>query len=138
MAQSNLTNAKKSKNDEFYTQYADIEKEIQVYIEYDPDVFRGKVVLSPCDDPEWSNFTKYFVTNFKKLGLKKYISTCYIEGSRGKIMTMTSPRKTKTKLLKGDGDFRSKEITALKDEADMVITNPPFSLFREFMKWMNP
>ena len=77
MANSNLTSAKLAKNDEFYTQYHDIEKEITAYIEYNPDVFRGKTVLLPCDDPEWSNFTKYFAQNFEQLGLKKLISTSY-------------------------------------------------------------
>lgn len=70
MANSNLTEAKRAKNDEFYTQYADIEKEINVYLEFNPQVFRGKTVLLPCDDPEWSNFTKYFAQNFERLGLK--------------------------------------------------------------------
>lgn len=70
MANSNLTEAKRAKNDEFYTQYADIEKEINAYLEFNPQVFRGKTVLLPCDDPEWSNFTKYFAQNFERLGLK--------------------------------------------------------------------
>ena len=77
MANKNLTAAKTAKNDEFYTQYADIEKEINAYLEYNPDVFRGKTVLLPCDDPEWSNFTKYFAQNFGRLGLKRLISTSY-------------------------------------------------------------
>ena len=72
-----LTKAKSAKKDEFYTQYADIEKEMNAYLDYDPDVFKGKVVLLPCDDPEWSNFTLYFAQNFSRLGLKKLISTSY-------------------------------------------------------------
>jgi len=70
-----LSAAKSAKNDEFYTQYADIQKEINAYLDYDPDVFRGKTVLLPCDDPEWSKFTRFFAENFERLGLKKLIST---------------------------------------------------------------
>ncbi len=77
MANRNLTNAKLGKNDEFYTQYADIQKEIEAYLEYDPDVFRGKVVYCNCDDPYESNFFRYFVLNFNKLGLKRFITTSY-------------------------------------------------------------
>ena len=77
MANVNLASAKSAKNDEFYTQFADIEKEMNAYLEFDPEVFRDKTVLLPCDDPEWSNFTKYFAQNFEKLGLKKLISTSY-------------------------------------------------------------
>ncbi|MBQ9501760.1 MAG: DNA methyltransferase, partial [Lentisphaeria bacterium] len=83
MPNVNLAKAKTAKNDEFYTQYADIQAEINAYIEYDPDVFRGKTVLLPCDDPEWSNFTKFFAQNFENFGLKKLISTSYaIESKR--------------------------------------------------------
>lgn len=77
---SKLNKAKKEKNDEFYTQYHDIEKEMNAYLEYDANTFRGKTVLLPCDDPEWSNFTKYFAQNFTRLGLKKLISTGYAIG----------------------------------------------------------
>ena len=77
MANKNLSAAKSAKNDEFYTQYADIQKEVNAYLEYDPDVFRGKTILLPCDDPEWSNFTKFFAQNFERFGLKKLISTSY-------------------------------------------------------------
>ena len=82
MANSKLTAAKRAKYDEFYTQYRDIEKEISAYLDYNPDVFRGKTILLPCDDPEWSNFTKYFAQNFEKLGLKKLISTSYAVDSK--------------------------------------------------------
>jgi len=171
MANSNLTNAKKAKNDEFYTQYLDIEKEINAYLDYNPDVFRGKTILLPCDDPEWSNFTKFFAQNFKKFGLKKLISTSYASDSKtykgeyqptlfetknpqfdkkktsknGKIYTLThditGDGKTDVEdleweYLKGDGDFRSEEVKKLRDEADIIITNPPFSLFREFLAWI--
>ena len=86
MANTNLANAKTAKNDEFYTQYPDIQKEINAYLEYDPDVFRGKTVLLPCDDPEWSNFTKFFAQNFESFGLKKLISTSYaVESKQIKI-----------------------------------------------------
>ena len=82
MANSNLTQAKNAKNDEFYTQYHDIEKEIAAYIEYKPDVFKGKTILLPCDDPEWSNFTRFFAQNFERFGLKKLISTSYAVESK--------------------------------------------------------
>ena len=171
MANTNLANAKNAKNDEFYTQYTDIQKEINAYLDYDPNVFRGKTVLLPCDDPEWSNFTKFFAQNFELLGLKKLISTSYApESKRYKIPYQPSlfetqqpyfnPDKSKTngkifvldrdvtgdnriniddlqwQYLEGDGDFRSKEIRKLRDEADIIITNPPFSLFREFVLWL--
>ena len=77
MANTNLTAAKRAKNDEFYTQYHDIEREMNAYLEFNPDVFRDKTILLPCDDPEWSNFTKYFAQNFKTFGIKKLISTSY-------------------------------------------------------------
>ena len=82
MANENLSAAKKAKKDEFYTQYQDIEKEMTAYLEYEPDVFRGKTILLPCDDPEWSNFTKYFAQNFERFGLKKLISTSYAAESK--------------------------------------------------------
>lgn len=171
MANSNLTNAKNAKNDEFYTQYHDIEKEINAYIEYNPDVFRGKTILLPCDDPEWSNFTKFFAQNFERFGLKKLISTSYAAESKkyktgyqptlfevndpqfdygkttknGKIFTLDHDKSGDGRIdvndlewhyLEGDGDFKSKEIKKLRDEADIIITNPPFSLFREFLAWI--
>ena len=82
MPNSNLTEAQRAKNDEFYTQYPDIEKEISAYLEFNPDVFRGKTLLLPCDDPEWGNFTKYFAQNFERFGLKKLISTSYAVESK--------------------------------------------------------
>jgi len=171
MANENLHGAKKAKNDEFYTQFLDIEKEMNAYLEYDSEVFKGKTVLLPCDDPEWSNFTKYFAQNFDKLGLKKLISTSYAPNSKpkeipyqptlfeidspdfdesktqsnGKIFTLSGDRTGDEVInvddlewgyLDGDGDFRSEEIKALRDEADVIITNPPFSLFREFLAWI--
>ncbi len=87
MANDNLTTTKATKNDEFYTQYADIEKEMNAYLEYDSEVFKDKTVLLPCDDPEWSNFTKWFVLNFTKIGLKKLISTSYAFDSNTKRTT---------------------------------------------------
>ena len=153
MGNKNLHNAKNSKNDEFYTQYTDIQKEVDAYLEYNPNVFRDKTILLPCDDPEWSNFTKFFVQNFEKFGLKKLISTCYIKNScqtdlfendcsqnfnsHGKILTITKDNlNSNWDYLTGDGDFRSSEIKALRDECDFIITNPPFSLFREFVSWI--
>ena len=82
MANENLTSAKRAKNDEFYTQYHDIEKEMSAYLDYNPDVFRGKTILLPCDDPEWSNFTKYFAQNFDRFGIRKLISTSYAVQSK--------------------------------------------------------
>ena len=134
---TNLGAAKAAKNDEFYTQWNDIENEMQAYLEYNPDVFRGKTILLPCDDPDWSNFTKYFAERFEQLGLKKLISTSYAaDGGNGKVFILEGENGPQWGYLAGDGDFRSDEVTALRDEADMVITNPPFSLFREFMVWL--
>jgi len=171
MANSNLTKAKNAKNDEFYTQYQDIEKEIMAYLDFNPNAFRGKTILLPCDDPEWSNFTKFFAQNFQRLKLKKLISTSYAPDSKslktdyqptlfesnapqfdktktvinGKIFTLTHDKSgdgiidvddLEWTYLKGDGDFSSPEIIKLRDEADIIITNPPFSLFREFLGWI--
>lgn len=171
MANENLGNAKKAKDDEFYTQFHDIEKEMNAYLEFNPQVFRGKTILLPCDDPEWSNFTKYFAQKFESLGLKKLISTSYAPSSKpkdipyqptlfelespefdeektrlnGKIFTLSKDRTDDQVIdvedlewtyLEGDGDFRSEEIKKLRDEADIIITNPPFSLFREFLSWL--
>ena len=134
---ANLGAAKAAKNDEFYTQWNDIENEMQAYLEYDPNVFRGKTILLPCDDPDWSNFTKYFTEHFEQLGLKKLISTSYAaDGGSGKVFVLEGENKPRWGYLAGDGDFRSAEVTALRDEADVVVTNPPFSLFREFMAWL--
>lgn len=168
MANESLTTARAVKNDEFYTQYGDIENEMNAYVEYNPDVFRGKTVLCPCDDPEWSNFTRYFAGNFERFGLKKLICTSYAKsaGNReatefekssplydpekhdhcGKVFTLTCDEDGSGRIdsddirfqgyLEGDGDFRSEEVCKLRDEADVIITNPPFSLFREFIAWI--
>lgn len=145
MTNENLGKARRDKNDEFYTQYADIEKEISAYLEYDANAFRGKTVLLPCDDPEWSNFTIYFAQNFGKLGLKKLISTGFNPEGRGKLFTLEKDINGDGKVdfadlkwahLNGDGDFRSDEVLALRAEADFIITNPPFSLFRDFITWI--
>lgn len=167
---SNLGAAKAAKNDEFYTQYADIQKEVNAYLEYNPDTFRDKTVLLPCDDPEWSNFTRFFAQNFERLGLRRLISTSYaVESKRyknyqpslfetesplfdadktrikGKIFELTHDTNQNGRIdiddlewhyLEGDGDFRSHEVCRLRDEADIIVTNPPFSLFREFLSWI--
>ena len=167
---SNLGAAKAAKNDEFYTQYADIQKEVNAYLEYNPDTFRDKTVLLPCDDPEWSNFTRFFAQNFERLGLKRLISTSYAVESKkykdyeptlfetenplfdmdktrikGKIFELTRDTNGSGRIdiddlewhyLEGDGDFRSPEVCALRDQADIIVTNPPFSLFREFIAWI--
>ena len=137
MSNTNLNKAKREKNDEFYTQLDDIQREIQAYLDYDPGVFRDKTILLPCDDPTWSNFTKYFAERFETLGLKKLISTSYAaDGGNGKVFVLDGENELRWEYLTGDGDFRSTEVTALRDEADMVITNPPFSLFRDFVAWL--
>ncbi|TVU81525.1 hypothetical protein FQN05_10975 [Corynebacterium aurimucosum] len=178
MANSSLQAARNAKNDEFYTQWADIEREMNAYLEYDPDVFRDKVVLLPCDDPKWSNFTKFFALRFEDFGLKKLISTSYAPRSNSafdslqpSLFDVIDPYDSQDAqydetqawenermfvleredvsgdgiiniddlqwtYLKGDGDFRSEEVTRLRDEADVVVTNPPFSLFREFVSWL--
>lgn len=179
MANSNLTNAKKAKNDEFYTQFSDIQKEIEAYLEYDSNVFRDKVVYSNCDDPFESDFFRYFALNFNRLGLKQLITTSYKQspiantqlGLFGDDKTIVKPKGrpkvTANKLiinevhdmdgdgafnltdiahqlkanknnewtpLEGDGDFRSAECVELLKQSDIVVTNPPFSLFREYVK----
>ncbi|MBN2128090.1 MAG: adenine-specific methyltransferase EcoRI family protein [Sedimentisphaerales bacterium] len=166
--------AKAAKQDEFYTQYVDIQKEVEAYLEFDPDTFRGKVVYCNCDDPFESNFFKYFAANFNRLGLKKLITTSYdgspiagaqltfdeyIEGNGKrqkpkaisieidevtdldgdgasgiedvKLFLKGTPH-TRTRLAEG-GDFRSAECVELLKQADIVVTNPPFSLFREYV-----
>lgn len=179
MANSNLTNAKREKNDEFYTQYPDIQKEIEAYLEFDPDTFKNKAIYCNCDDPFESNFFRYFVLNFKRLGLKKLITTSYKPspiantqlGLFGDDKTIASakgrPKITANKFiinevgdvdgdgsfnlsdiaeqlkanknnewtpLDDDGDFRSQECIELLKQSDIVVTNPPFSLFREYVK----
>ena len=166
---TNLNSAAKAKNDEFYTQLSDIEHELNCYLEYDKNIFRGKTILLPCDDPQFSNFTIFFALKFEEYGLKKLISTSYavnskkfkmpmqlslweknfpqynptIDDLRGKIYTLDEkslkndpypPEALNWEYLEGDGDFRSDEVKKLFAEADFIITNPPFSLFREFLK----
>ena len=179
MANSNLRAAKATKNDEFYTQYSDIQKEIEAYLENNPDVFRGKVVYCNCDDPFESNFFRYFVLNFNKLGLKQLITTSYkpspvantqlklFGDDKTLIKSKGRPKVTANKFiinevhdidgdgefnlrdvakqlkankhnewtpLDADGDFRSDECVSLLKQSDIVVTNPPFSLFREYLK----
>jgi len=174
-----LHKAKKSKSDEFYTQYVDIQKEIEAYLEYNPDTFKGKVVYCNCDDPFESNFFRYFVLNFERIGLKQLITTSYkpspVANTQLQLFgddetakeTKGRPKVTANKFiinkvgdidgdgefnlkdvalqlkknkqnewapLDGDGDFRSNESILLLKQSDIVITNPPFSLFREFIK----
>ena len=121
-----LQKAKKSKNDEFYTQFSDIEKELQYYKSH----FENKIVYCNCDDPHTSNFFKYFVSNFKELRLKKVIAACYAEKG---FFAEYIGEKIAVSHFKGDGDFRSPESIALLKQSDIVVTNPPFSLFREYV-----
>lgn len=179
MANHNLSSAKRTKNDEFYTQFIDIQREIEAYLDYDPKTFKGKVVYCNCDDPYESNFFRYFVLNFKKLGLKRLITTSYKPSSLANTQLglfgddgTLPPAKGRPKVnankfiinkvhdingdgefnlkdvaeelkankvnkwapLEGDGDFRSAECIKLLAQADIVVTNPPFSLFREYVK----
>lgn len=174
-----LTKAKGAKNDEFYTQYIDIQKEIEKYLDFNPNTFRNKIVYCNCDDPFESNFFRYFVLNFNKLGLKRLITTSYKPspvantqlGLFGNDKTLAKvkgrPKVTANKFiinevrdvdsdgefnlkdvakqlkanknnewtpLEGDGDFRSDECIELLKQSDIVVTNPPFSLFREYVK----
>jgi hypothetical protein len=144
----NLNKANKAKKDEFYTQLFDIENELKHYKEH----FRGKIVLCNCDDPRVSNFFHYFSYNFEQLGLKKLITTCYKNQNRD-LFSMNDSEKAiwleyegdkngsgvpdaeeiGVKYFKGDGDFRSEECVELLKQADIVVTNPPFSLFREYI-----
>ncbi len=176
MANKNLTKARAAKKDEFYTQYQDIQKEVEAYLEYNPDTFRGKTVYSNCDDPYESNFFKYFALNFNRLGLKRLITTSYKPSPIANTQLSlfgdeTPPPKGRPKAtanrfiinevrdfnhdgefnlediaeqlranknnewapLQGDGDFRSPECIELLKESDIVVTNPPFSLFREYV-----
>lgn len=140
---ANQKAAKEVQNDEFYTQYDDIQKEIDAYLEYTPDLFRGKTILLPCNDPEWSNFTKFFAQNFESLGLRRLISTSFDWAA--KIFTLTCDNNRDSRInihhlgwryLEGSGDFRSDEVISLRDEADLIITHPPSSLFHEFIDWL--
>lgn len=168
-----LASARAAKEDEYYTQWVDIEREMNAYLEYDPDVFRDKVILLPCDDPEWSNFTKFFALHFADYGIRKLISTSFAANSKAAggdfyhptLFETTDPKydsdKTRAngkkfvleskdlnddgvidiedlrwEYLAEDGDFRSPEVLALRDEADIIITNPPFSLWRVFVAWL--
>ena len=144
----NLKKAKSGKNDEFYTQLSDIEKEMRHYKEH----FKGKTIFCIFDDPRVSNFFHYFSYNFENLGLKKLIATCYKNQERDLFSqnksekaiyleytgdkngdNIPNPEEIGIVHLKGDGDFRSEECIALLQEADIVVTNPPFSLFREYV-----
>ncbi len=148
MAGKSFREAKVAKKDEFYTQLVDIENELKHYKSH----FEGKVVLCNCDDPRVSNFFHYFSYNFEKLGLKKLITTCYKSQNSDLFSSNDSeraiwleytgdkngnhipdPEEIGINYLKGDGDFRSKECIELLKQADIVVTNPPFSLFREYL-----
>ena len=145
---TNLNKARTAKNDEFYTQLTDIENELRHYRKH----FRGKVVYCNCDDPRVSNFFRFFSLKFEQLGLKRLVTTCY-KSQRSDLFSrhdseqaicleytgdkdgnrVPDPEEIGAYPLKGDGDFRSAECIELLKEADIVVTNPPFSLFREYM-----
>ncbi len=148
MANKGLNDAKKAKKDEFYTQLSDIENELRHYKEH----FRGKTVLCNCDDPRVSNFFHYFAYQFEALGLKRLITTCYKNQERDLFSRhdceraiwleylgdrngnrVPDPEEIGIRQLEGDGDFRSPECIELLKQADIVVTNPPFSLFREYV-----
>ncbi|MBQ6781248.1 MAG: adenine-specific methyltransferase EcoRI family protein [Treponema sp.] len=147
MKNTDLNSARENKADEFYTQLTDIEKEMVNY----KDHFKNKVILCNCDDPRLSNFFKYFALNFNFFGLKKLISVCYknqdfdlfsqndcekavyVEYTGSEKDHIPTNDELEIKELKGDGDFRSKECIELLKQSDIVITNPPFSLFREYV-----
>ena len=151
MANKDLNKARAAKKDEFYTRLEDIELELKHYRPH----FKGKTVLCNCDDPRCSNFFRYFTLNFEVLGLKKVIATCYknqdvdlfsqhaceravyqiYEGDKNKNKKVDD-EEIEVRYLEGDGDFRSKECVELLKEADIVVTNPPFSLFREFVSFL--
>lgn len=189
---STLTAAKNAKKDEFYTQYGVIHAEVNEYVAYNRNVFRGKTILLPCDDPETSNFTKFFADKFEEYGLKRLISTTFAPKSKlkqygvhtdpelfdnkgkqyvfsdeeiakhkainphfdpdkhfthGRVFVLDSDLNHDGRInwgdikhswhyLEGTGDFRSDEVKQLRDAADIIITNPPFSLFREFLAWI--
>ena len=151
MSNRNMNKAKSAKNDEFYTRLTDIEKEMRNYKRH----FKGKTVFCPCDDPYVSQFFQYFSKSFEHLGLKKLITACYqntdplrmskhdMDGAiwleytgAKKGRRVPKPEDLKIRHFKGDGDFRSDESLALLRQADIVVTNPPFSLFRDFMSVM--
>lgn len=178
MANAHLSSAKNAKNDEFYTQYSDIQKEIEAYLEYDIDTFRGKVVYCNCDDPYESNFFRYFVLNFNRLGIKSLITTSYkpspiantqlvlfgddktIQPEKGRpkvtankfiinkvedidgdgsfdlrdvASQLKANKHNEWSPLEDDGDFQSPECVELLKKSDIVVTNPPFSLFRPYL-----
>lgn len=153
---NNLISAKNVKDDEFYTRLEDIEYEMQVVLRSHPRIFEGKTVLCPCDNFAWSNFPRYFYEHFEELGLKRLISTCcaiesctykfspnqlrlfFKEEKKGLITEVyleDGQKVVKTFSLKDNGDFRTKEISKYRDQADFIITNPPFSLLQEFVNW---
>ena len=147
MSNNNLKAARKAKNDEFYTQLTDIEKELRHY----RDKFADKVIYSNCDDPRFSNFVRYFIMNFSFLKIKKFIATYYNQDGHGGMLVVTNDNidsfivngdyqqsviNNSITELADDGDFRSDECVAILKTADIVVTNPPFSLFREFVGLM--
>lgn len=142
---SNLQIAKKAKYDEFYTLLVDIEKQMSYILDYDPNIFENKTILCPCDDAQWSNFFIWFAQNFQRIKAKKIIGTSYNPNGKGKLYFIdrdinndgrVDHKDYQVQLMDGDGDFRSQEVKLLRDNADFIVTNPPFSLFRDFIAWI--
>lgn len=138
---SNLKQAKDARFDEFFTTYEEVEREMNGYISFNKDVFKDKVILLPCDDHKTSSFTKYFAEHFDEYGIRMLVSSCLAKTTKhGKLQIISrSPdnrRVVENKYLSGNGDFRSIDVSRLRDKADMIITNPPWSLFREFFSWI--
>lgn len=141
MSNTSLMDAKRARNDEFYTLYGDVAAEMEAYVLADPGLFHGRTVLLPCDDPDRSNFTRYFTDNFQRFGLRRLVSTCYRPAAHGRIRVWESDRDGQPivvcdGLLDGDGDYRSDEPHRLRDETDYIISNIPFSETRGIVKWL--
>ena len=132
---SHLKAAAKRKDDEFYTLPADVERINALILEADPYSFAGRTVMCPCDDPDRSEWTRYYEANLRRLGLLRVISTCYRPGGRGRVRITGPDGVERDGLLDGDGGFQTPEVTDLARQADIIATNPPFSLMRAFIPW---
>lgn len=134
MKRRDLIGAKKRRDDEYYTRLQDIENMASKVLKYSPDMFKGRRVLLPCDDPNYSKFVEFFANNYDSLGLKGLVASSFNEDGRGKKWDYSTGEET---LLDGDGDFRSEEVTKLRNRADLISTNPPFSQIGDFANWVD-